>query len=100
MLRMMRWIRKKFSEQIQVRLTCYFLLILLPLVFISLYTNSGSKKILVQQVNERVSNAMFGAMDNIDLSISNIEELSMMVSTDYNINTRLNRLDELTYGDS
>ncbi|MBP1996677.1 sensor histidine kinase [Paenibacillus eucommiae] len=91
------WCINKWIESIQLRLTIYFLLILAPLVSISLYANYESKSILERHVNERIQNAMSGTMEYVDLTVLNVEELSMIVATDDNINQQLSLLDTKTF---
>lgn len=93
---MFSWFANLWVESLQLRLTVYFLLILIPLVFISLYANFESKSILEQQVSERIQNAMTGAMEYIDLTIQNVEELSMIIAMDSSINQKLTQLDTKT----
>lgn len=95
-MKLLHWFANRWVESLQLRLTVYFLLILIPLVFISLYANFKSKSILDQQVSERIQNAMSGAMEYIDLTIQNVEELSMIVAMDGNINQKLTQLDTKT----
>lgn len=77
-----RWLQDKFTRYIQVRLTCYFLLILLPLVAVSLYANIRSQDILERQISLRTKGALDSAIGYIDLALRNVEELAELVSTD------------------
>lgn len=77
-----RWVRSQFSGHIQVRLTGYFLLILLPLVVISLFAVERSRDLLYNQAVERSQLALSSSMDYIDLTLQNIEELSTIIATD------------------
>ncbi|TMV52693.1 sensor histidine kinase [Paenibacillus mesophilus] len=77
-----RWLYDKFSRHIQVRLTCYFLLILLPLVAVSLYANMRSQTILEEQISLRTKGALDSAIGYIDLALRNVEELAELISTD------------------
>lgn len=79
----------KFAQSIQLRLTSYFLIILVPLVAISLFANFRSQSILEKQVNERTFSAMRSAMGYIDLTLKNVEKLSVLISTDDNLNQQL-----------
>lgn len=75
-------IRNLFSRNIQVRLTCYFLLILVPLVTISIYAVERSQNILYDRTVERSQMALSSVMDYIDLTIQSAEQLSTLVATD------------------
>ncbi|MVP02021.1 cache domain-containing sensor histidine kinase [Paenibacillus lutrae] len=91
MSRVLTWIVNRFRHNIQVRLTCYFLLILLPLVLVSLFANERSQEILVEQATERSRLALDSAMDYIDLTLQSAEELSTLISTDADMVTLLER---------
>lgn len=86
-----RQLRERFSGHIQVRLTGYFLLILLPLVIISLFAVERSGSILYEQAKERTGLALASSMDYIDLTLQNIEELSTLIATDPGIVQLLNK---------
>ncbi|RAU96155.1 sensor histidine kinase [Paenibacillus sp. YN15] len=86
-----RWVRSQFSGHIQVRLTGYFLLILLPLVVISLFAVERSRDLLYQQAVERSQLALSSSMDYIDLTLQNIEELSALIATDPAVVQQLNK---------
>ena len=68
-----RWIRDRFSQNIQTRLTGYFLLILLPLVIISLFAVERSRDILYEQAVGRTEMALSSAMNHFDLALKNVE---------------------------
>lgn len=76
------WFRDLFSRKIQFRLTCYFLLILLPLVLVSLFAVDRSRNILHDQAVERSKTVLGSAMDYIDLTLQNVEEISTLIATD------------------
>lgn len=78
-------IRNAYSQRIQVRLTLYFLLILIPLVGISLFSNIRSMDILEEQTGERTKNSLQSVLDNIDMSLKDLENLLVLLSTDYSI---------------
>jgi two-component system sensor histidine kinase YesM len=82
-------ILRPFKASTQFRLTIYFLLILVPLVAISLYSNVKSKSILEKQTADRTQNAMMSAMDFIDLTLRNGEELSRYIVSDSVFNRML-----------
>ncbi|MCR2807522.1 sensor histidine kinase [Paenibacillus soyae] len=77
-----RSFRDLFSRRIQFRLTCYFLLILLPLVLVSLFAVDRSRSILHDQAVERSETVLGSAMDYIDLTLQNVEEISTLIATD------------------
>lgn len=77
-------------KSIQIRLTLYFLLILLPLVCISLFVNYKLGDILEKQVGERSGNALVSSMEYVDLILQSIEETSAQIATDDNILKLLN----------
>jgi two-component system sensor histidine kinase YesM len=79
------YICKAYTQHVQVRLTLYFLLILLPLVGVSLLANYRSKDILENQISERTRNNLQTSLDFIDLMLDNLHELSVLISTDYSI---------------
>lgn len=79
---MLAWLYRQYTRKIQMRLTIYFLLLLLPLVFVSLYVNFRSQAVLLKQAEERTRGALTSSMDYIDLSLQSVEELSTIVSTD------------------
>ncbi|GAB6929472.1 hypothetical protein JCM10914A_34550 [Paenibacillus sp. JCM 10914] len=88
---MLRWIVDRFSQNIQARLTGYFLLILLPLVIISLFAIERSRDILYHQAVERTEMALSSAMNHFDLALQNVEEISTLISGDSGINELLNK---------
>ncbi|GBF77843.1 sensor histidine kinase [Paenibacillus sp. 598K] len=90
MRRLSARLRDWFRSNIQVRLTCYFLLILLPLVVISLFAIERSRDILYQQAEQRTTVALASTMDYIDLALQNVEELSAVIAADPSIVERLN----------
>lgn len=91
MLAVIRWIRDRFSQHIQTRLTGYFLLILLPLVIISLFAVERSRDILYEQAVERTKLALSSAMNQFDLALQNVEEISTLIAGDLGINELLNK---------
>ncbi|SDC91051.1 two-component system, sensor histidine kinase YesM [Paenibacillus sp. UNCCL117] len=82
---MFAWIYNQSTQKIQLRLTFYFLLLLLPLVIVSLYVNFRSQAVLLKQAEERTRGALTSSMDYIDLSLQNVEEFSTLVATDTNM---------------
>ncbi|SMF88841.1 two-component system, sensor histidine kinase YesM [Paenibacillus uliginis N3/975] len=88
-----RWIRERFSQNIQTRLTGYFLLILLPLVIISLFAVERSRDILYEQAVERTEMALASALNHFDLALQNVEEISTLIAADPGMNELLNKND-------
>jgi two-component system, sensor histidine kinase YesM len=94
-MRGITFFRDKFKRSIQVRLTCYFIFILLPLIGFSLYANFRSQRILEQELGERTISAMSSALEYVDLTLEGLKDLSTMISTDVNITSRLNHADNV-----
>ncbi|SEB53445.1 sensor histidine kinase [Paenibacillus sp. GP183] len=82
-------VRKMLTGFIQVRLTWYFLLILLPLAGFSLFAIAKSQMILEVQTGERTQGALHTMVGYIDLTLQNIEQLSSLIAFDMNVNTTL-----------
>lgn len=80
-----RGIRSAFSRNIQVRLTFYFLIMLLPMAAISLYAVEQSKRILYDQTVERAELSLSSTMDAMNLNLHNVEQLSTLIATDRTI---------------
>ncbi|MFD0961042.1 sensor histidine kinase [Paenibacillus chungangensis] len=74
-------------RSIQTRLTCYFSIILLPLIGLSLFANMESLRIIEEKIGERTENALKSEIDYLDLTLQGIEELSNVMATDENIVT-------------
>lgn len=91
MMALIRWVRDRFSQNIQTRLTGYFLLILLPLVLISLFAVERSRDILYEQAVERTEMALSSAMNHFDLALQNVEEISTLIASDPGMNELLNK---------
>lgn len=93
----MKWLRRfqhLYSQSIQVKLTCYFLLILLPLVAFSIYANVKSQQILEQELGERTISAMSSGLEFVDLTLGSIKNLSTLISTDSNLLSLLSHEEE------
>ncbi len=90
-----RWLlREKFNQSIQVRLTCYFIIILLPLIVFSLFTNVRSQQILEQELSERTMSAMSSALEYVDLTMDGLKNLSTLISTDRSLTSLLSHEEE------
>ncbi|MFS0722520.1 cache domain-containing sensor histidine kinase [Paenibacillus sp. 1P07SE] len=88
-MKWLRTLRDRFSRSIQVRLTCYFILILLPLILFSLYANMQSQRILEQELGERTMSGMDSALEYVDQTLQSLEQLSTMLATDGSLTSRL-----------
>ncbi|WP_054955506.1 sensor histidine kinase [Paenibacillus dakarensis] len=86
-----RKIAEAFSQNIQTRLTGYFLLILLPLVIISLFAVERSRDILYEQAVQRTEMALASALNHFDLALQNVEEISTLIAADPGLNELLNK---------
>lgn len=85
MITFIKGIFQGFPHNIQFRLTSYFLIILLPLVVVSLFANARSQQIVADQASASMQAALTSAMDYIDLSLKNVEEMSSLIATDANL---------------
>jgi two-component system sensor histidine kinase YesM len=95
MMRMIKQMYNSHSQRIQVRLTLYFLLILIPLVGVSLFANFKSTDILEGQTSERTKNSLRSVLDQVDLAVQDLENLSALISTDYSIKPVLHEADQV-----
>ncbi|MEC0227254.1 cache domain-containing sensor histidine kinase [Paenibacillus alba] len=82
-------VRKLLTGFIQVRLTWYFMLILLPISGFSLFAIAKSQTILEIQTGERTQGALHTMADYVDLTLQNIEQLSSLIAFDMNMNKTL-----------
>lgn len=74
----------------QTRLIVYFLLLLLPLMSVSLYALHESEQILVRQMGDKTRAALSASMDYIDVIMQGVEDNSILISTDRQLNDILN----------
>lgn len=88
---LVRRVTERFSQNIQTRLTGYFLLILLPLVIVSLFAVERSRDILYEQAVERTELALASALNHFDLALQNVEEISTLIAADPGMNELLNK---------
>ncbi|MDF2835895.1 MAG: signal transduction histidine kinase [Paenibacillus sp.] len=88
-----RKISSAYKRSVQFRLTSYFLIILVPLVAVSIFASLRSEQILERKVNEQTRIALSSAMEAIDMTMNNIENMSMALATDTNLNELLSRDD-------
>ncbi|MDR6550879.1 histidine kinase [Paenibacillus qinlingensis] len=78
----MTWMYRRFKQSVQVRLTVYFLIILLPLVTVSLLSNVQSKRNMEAQFAERTINGMESSLEYIDLIMQGFYDMSTTLATD------------------
>lgn len=71
-----------FRQSIQLRLTFYFIVILLPLVFIGIFANHRSQSIMENQIEHRTRASMDSVLSSIELLMKNVEELSAILAVD------------------
>ncbi|MCY7484256.1 sensor histidine kinase [Paenibacillus alvei] len=86
---MLKYVRNQIRQRIQWRLTIYFVLILIPLLLTGWFSNKRSQELLLSETTARTESAMHALMDNIELVLQNVEELSAMLSTDTEMNEAL-----------
>ncbi|MCY9514281.1 cache domain-containing sensor histidine kinase [Paenibacillus apiarius] len=86
---MLQALLNRFRQRIQWRLTVYFVLILVPLLLTGWFSNERSQQLLLSETTARTESAMHALMDNIELVLQNVEELSAMLSTDPEMNATL-----------
>ncbi|MCP1307968.1 sensor histidine kinase [Paenibacillus tyrfis] len=89
-MRLWYWLYKRYTEKIQLRLTVYFVLVLVPLVIVSLFVNFRSQRILLEQTEERTKGALTSSMDYIDVTLQNVEQISTLAATNNNLLKLLN----------
>lgn len=82
-------LRRKLRQSIQFRLTCYFLLVLFPLIAIGLYVNISMRASLEEQIGERGRLAMTASLEYLELFMRGVEELSALIATDRDMNAVL-----------
>ncbi|MHA6484541.1 cache domain-containing sensor histidine kinase [Paenibacillus sp. strain BS8-2] len=85
--------RDLFKQSIQFRLTCSFIMILVPLIAFSLFANDRSQRILEQELGERTTSAMGSTLEYIDLTMGGVKSLSTLLSTDRGLTALLNHHD-------
>ncbi|MCU6712671.1 sensor histidine kinase [Paenibacillus sp. J5C_2022] len=90
-----RKLRQMYQERVQLRLTIYFLFILIPLVGVSLFANFRSTDILEGQTDERTLNSLQSALSNIDLVLQDLDNLSALISSDHSIEPVLHEADDI-----
>jgi two-component system sensor histidine kinase YesM len=85
---MIRTWKNRFRQSIQLRLTGYFILILIPLVVISTFSNHRSRTILKNQIGDRTQSAMQSVVHYVDLTMQGVYELTTVLANNYDINRR------------
>lgn len=86
--KMIRTWKNRFRQSIQLRLTGYFILILIPLVVISTFSNHRSRTILKNQIGDRTQSAMQSVVHYVDLTMQGVYELTTVLANNYDINRR------------
>lgn len=80
-MKMFAYAYNKFLQNSHVRLTAYFLLVLLPLVMVSLYVNNRANQIIVKQANEQNMHKLESVMNNLELTVQHVDVLSNLIAT-------------------
>ncbi|TLS52425.1 sensor histidine kinase [Paenibacillus antri] len=83
-------------RSVQWRLTFYFLLILTPIIAVSLYALDRSEQIVREQVDVRTREAMLSSMDQIDMFMNNVDQLTVHISGNKEMNRLLTNQDSPT----
>ncbi|MCZ8519833.1 MULTISPECIES: sensor histidine kinase [Paenibacillus] len=81
-MKMLRWLYSRYARSTQIRLTSYFLVVLLPLVAVSLYATDRSGEIVFEESLLWTQSSLRSVADSIDSLLQNAEELSRMMATD------------------
>ncbi|QHW31454.1 HAMP domain-containing protein [Paenibacillus rhizovicinus] len=81
--------RAPFRRSTQKRLTFFFILPIVPLIFISLYAISQSENIVVRQAGENNRAAISAALGFIDQFTDTAQRLSLQISNDSTLNAML-----------
>ncbi|WP_020619307.1 sensor histidine kinase [Paenibacillus daejeonensis] len=72
-------------KSIQFRLTLLFLTILMPLTAVGLYVNAQAETALESQARQQTASALASSMTYIDLIMENLDEASLLLSTNENV---------------
>ncbi|MGG1556021.1 sensor histidine kinase [Paenibacillus ferrarius] len=68
-------------HSIQFKLTGTFLLILLPLVFVSIFSNDYSQRILNGQINDRTRGALLTTLEYIEQLTKNMDQQTLLIGS-------------------
>ncbi|MDB4865697.1 MAG: integral rane sensor signal transduction histidine kinase [Cohnella sp.] len=85
----------KSAQSIQVRLICYLLLVMLPLMGVSLYAIRQSQALLIHQTSDKTYAALSASMDYIDVIMGSIENISILIASDKEMNSILTKTDTI-----
>lgn len=84
-----RSIRQGYKKSVRYRLTLFFILAILPLILVSLYSIGKSQRILEEQSGEQTRAAMASSLAYIDQFMSSMNHLSLLISNDAELNELL-----------
>jgi two-component system sensor histidine kinase YesM len=96
-MKFISFIRLSFKQSVRLRLTFYFVLAILPLISISQYSIIQSQKILQNQTSERTRVAMIASLTYIDQFMESIDQLSLNISNNSEMNGLLNQAGSETH---
>ncbi|TJY39842.1 HAMP domain-containing protein [Cohnella pontilimi] len=85
----------KAFHSIQVRLICYLLIVMLPLIGVSLYAIKDSEALLIQQTSDKTYAALSASIDYIDVIMRSIENISILIASDKEMNSILSDTDTM-----
>ncbi|WP_225442889.1 sensor histidine kinase [Paenibacillus lycopersici] len=78
-------------QSVQIRLICYLLLVMLPLMGVSLYAIRQSQTLLIRQTSDNVYAALSASMAYIDVIMRSIENISILIASDKEMNDMLSK---------
>ncbi|QHW33691.1 sensor histidine kinase [Paenibacillus rhizovicinus] len=78
-------------QSVQIRLICYLLLVMLPLMGVSLYAIRQSQALLIRQTSDSVYAALSASMAYIDVIMRSIENISILIASDKEMNDMLSK---------
>jgi two-component system, sensor histidine kinase YesM len=85
----------KAAQSIQVRLICYLLVVMLPLIGVSLYAIKESETLLIKQTSDKTYAALSASIDYIDVIMRSIENISILIASDKEMNGILSKTDTI-----
>lgn len=72
-------------NSIRFKLTVTFLIILLPLVMASLFTNVYSQRMLYEQIKDRTRGALLTSLEYVDQLTKNMDQQTLLISSNPNL---------------
>ncbi|MFD0958380.1 sensor histidine kinase [Paenibacillus chungangensis] len=72
-------------HSIQFKLTISFLIILIPLVAVSMFSNSYSHRMLYDQITERTRGTMLTTLDYVDELTKNMDQQTLLIGSNPNL---------------